>query len=481
MGDETPFSPMNSTVLITVDCLRPDHVHTYGYERKTTPNIDSLASEGAMYTDAYSNGPGTRWAFRAISMGVYPLRIDGAGLPGRGGTTLAEVLSEHGYRTAAFADNPFLTSHFNQDRGFDSFYGTDYWADEASIGDEILFQLNEAASNVSDALSDGPLYQGLKRVYDTFRSTVEAQSEQTLSSDRQIVEQARDWIELAEERDEPYFVWVHLMDAHHPYQYFPEHRETIGISDDSEHVRIPGNVVDAPEEPRQEILDTYDANLREADSHIGRLVKSISDDSTIVVTGDHGEEFGRHNPFHQASVYNSISRVPLIIRSPEIVSGQVTNAVSHIDIPATVAELAGVEEQPALWEGIPLDGLEPPERDIFLGIEKPGEIQGAVVRDDWKYHCTMSDLSSIDQESVYDIESDPNESRDVSATEETILGELRTAWKRHVKNVRSNRIESENELFDPNSDLSANELNSKGRTSTPSREVEKRLEDLGYK
>lgn len=248
---------MNSVVLVTVDCLRPDHVHSYGYERPTTPNIDELVGEGVAYQNAYTNGPGTRWAFRSINMGVYPLQVEGAGLPSDEGVTLAEALSAKGYRTAAFVDNAFLTPHFNHDRGFDRFFGTKHYrANSFSDKKEMLHKVNDLASNVSERLSDGTVYRQIKRVYDRFIRTVEAQTDQSLSSDSEVVDDAISWIDDTAQNSDPYFAWIHLMDAHHPHQYHPEHRDVLDISKDSEHIRVPSKIVEPGEEPRQSVIDT---------------------------------------------------------------------------------------------------------------------------------------------------------------------------------------------------------------------------------
>lgn len=467
-----------SILLITVDCLRPDHVGVYGYERDTTPNIDKLAKDATIYKRAYSNGPGTRWAFRAINMGTYPLRIDGAGLPRKEGTTIAEVLSENEYQTAAFADNPFLTPYFNQDRGFDSFFGTDHWSNSASTGDATLEQLNSIAAEISRRLSDGFVYRSLKQLYDRFIKTVESKTERSLSTDSQVVDSAINWIRNAEKQEEPYFAWIHLMDAHHPHQYFPKHRNALDIPDDSEHIRIPSNVVERNEEPRQSVIDTYDVNLREADSHVGRILDTVSEETAIVLTGDHGEEFGRHKKFHRASVYESMARVPLIIRSPGIPSVELKQPVSHIDIPPTLTGHVTGIDLPEPWDGIPLDGSEPPERDIFLGIEFPDRIEGAICQEDWKYHCRMADFETVTEEALFDLTEDPEETRDIYNKYPDIFEELTEAWEEYIVDIKSNRFTSEHEIYDPNNTESVGSI--ANQSETPN-EVEERLEYLGYK
>lgn len=471
---------MDPIVLITVDCLRADHVGEYGYKRDTTPNIDELAESAAMYTSTYSNGPGTRWAFRAINNGVYPLRVDGAGIPKGGGKTVAEALSEQGYRTGAFVDNPFLTPYFNHDRGFGTFRGTEYWSESTSSSTGDLESLNSVASQVSRQLSGGIVHRGLKSMYNRFLQTVEAKTERSLSTDEAVVDEAVRWIDEARQSEEPYFAWIHLIDAHHPHQYHPEHRRALGVSDDSEHVRLPTETVEANSPPPQNVIDTYDANLREADSHVGRVLANVADDSVVVLTGDHGEEFGRHNGFHTASTYETMTRVPLLIRSPDEDGQKIDQPVNHIDLPPTILKSADGTAIPEQWDGVPLDDTAPPDRDIFLGIEFPDYIAGGVVRDTWKYRCTMANYSRIESDELYDLSSDPEERIDRQDEEPDRYRELKSAWREHLENIKTDRLVTEHDVYDREKQGAAKEIVGTEDREVP-REVDDRLENLGYK
>ena len=109
-------------ILITVDCLRSDHLGCYGYTRNTSPNLDSLASEGALFLEAISNGGCTPCAFPSIlASALPPVTHEGIVRLLKQSTPLAELLKRAGYHTAGFQCNPFLTSFFGYDRGFDVF------------------------------------------------------------------------------------------------------------------------------------------------------------------------------------------------------------------------------------------------------------------------------------------------------------------------------------------------------------------------
>jgi arylsulfatase A-like enzyme len=86
---------------------------------------------------------------------------------------------------------------------------------------------------------------------------------------------------------------------------------------------------------------------------VGRILEAIGDEETIVITGDHGEEFGRYGGFHQMSLYSSMTQVPIIVRDAELESGTQESPAQHIDIPATLAYGADIDI-PKHWHQTPL-------------------------------------------------------------------------------------------------------------------------------
>ena len=112
-----------SLLLITVDCFRADHAGFLGYDRPTTPFLDSLAAESLIFSNAIVAGAPTYFSFPAVMASRYPLGLgrDVVGLaPGE--PTIASALSETGYATAAFlAGNPYLSPRFGYDAGFSVF------------------------------------------------------------------------------------------------------------------------------------------------------------------------------------------------------------------------------------------------------------------------------------------------------------------------------------------------------------------------
>lgn len=468
-----------SILLITVDCLRADHIGSYGYYRDTTPQIDKLTDKGKKFSYAFSNGPGTRFGFKSIHGGVHPLRIKGAGLPKKAGRTIAEVLKDQGYQTGGFSDNPFVSRYFNYHRGFDKFADYTQWiSDESKL--TSLTHLNRLVrQQIGPAIPNGQIYNLLKSGYDSLIKLVESTGANANSNDRTVVNHALEWISDARETDQPYFAWIHLMDAHHPYGYFPEHRRSLGISSNTEHIRMPS--VEPGTTPPSPIVDTYDTNVRNADMNVGRILEEIDDDTTVILTADHGEELGHHNRFHKESVYQSIAHIPLVVKDPQIESREVDVGVSLVDLPPTIAHIGG-GEYPDHWDGSDLRERSGGD-DIFLGFENEEGVSSAVVRDRWKYICKTSSLShSPIEEHLFNITNDPEERRDKISSEPAIQDKLLESRNEFIDLIRQNRLRAERELWNSNKNLSKAVTEHDETASRETMEkIDQRLKHLGYK
>ena len=266
------------------------------------------------------------------------------------------------------------------------------------------------------------------------------------------------------------------MDVHGPHQYLSSERKELGIKTD--HIRDPTGYVTESEKPPQAVIDTYDASLRHADKQIGRLLETVSPDTTIILTADHGEEFGRHGGFHEPSTYQSMAHVPLIVHGEKFDAARKTEPVSHVDMAATIVDLSGAELS-GQWDGGNLledTGGQPTQ---FLGFENEDGVFGAAVSYPYKYILKTSNLgSSPSKQLLFDLKDDPNETDDKSVVNPDILESLRKEWVDHVSNVQSYRIEAEHDIWDP-SNNHTDETDS--RSNDKHREIENQLKHLGYK
>ena len=330
-------------VLLTVDCLRRDHVGCYGYQRATTPNIDDFAEKAAVY-DGYSNCPGTRWAFQSIHTGVSTPRIDGLGVPDDY-KPLAKHFQENGYVTAGFANNGFVSREYGYDTGFDTFYSIQEARQSDTLIERLGKRVNTALDN--DFLQDQVLTPIYNRWFSPESSGGKFMPEH---SDEDTVEAALSW--YSQHDGQPRFLWIHLMDAHTPYGFWEDELKVIRGNADIDHTIHPRSegYLTVGEEPPQRLVDTYDACVRRVDSQIGRVLDAVSDDSTIIITGDHGEEFGRNNLFHTASLHQSMTNVPFLVRSPLLDGGRQKVPAQHLDIPPTLLASADISI-PSDWEG----------------------------------------------------------------------------------------------------------------------------------
>ena len=327
-----------SLILVTVDCLRADHVGFLGYSRPVTPFLDSLAANSFIFSLAIVAGAPTYFSFPAILASRYPLALgrDVLGVaPGE--PTLATVLHDAGYSTAAFlAGNPYLSARFGYHQGFDIFRD---FLDTALPGDSnppatsgtSKFNLRLQRSSRRNLLT-AAAYDELYFWYCQWRSTRE-----NISLDRLrrypaadvMVDQACSWLGGLGEK--PFFLWLHLMDPHHPYYPPQEALASLGESQiTARRARFLNSIWNrdlVPERLRRyraEIVSLYDAGLYWVDKQISRLVAALQqlrrwDDTVFAVTADHGEEFLEHGRrYHSpANLHEQIIHVPLLLRAPE--------------------------------------------------------------------------------------------------------------------------------------------------------------------
>jgi arylsulfatase A-like enzyme len=331
-----------SIVLITVDCLRADHVGFMGYESATTPFLDTLAAQSFVFPAAIVAGAPTYYSLPAILASRYPLALgrDVLGLaPDE--PTLASVLRQAAYATAAFcAANPYISPHFGYDRGFDTF--RDFLDQEpapslhnnASMlgGTGWMSRLNRNLQRINSTL--GPLsliYDELYFQYCQRAPAVPASLDalRRFPAAEVIVDHACSW--LGSVGDAPFFLWLHLMDPHSPYYPTEASLVLTGRSGmnafRARYLNSYWNRSDLGERRlarhRKEIVALYDAAVRWADAQIARLVGAMRksgqwDNCIFALTADHGEEFldhgGRYHP--PSRLMEELIHVPLLMRVP---------------------------------------------------------------------------------------------------------------------------------------------------------------------
>lgn len=303
-AERPPSPPIERILLVTVDTLRADHVGAYG-ELSLTPAIDALAAEGVVLLEACTPTPSTGPAHASLFTGRYPWHhgvLENATLLGGEPPVLAELLRERGFATAAFVASFIVDERFGFARGFDHYH----------------FDPTES-------------YTWRGRPQGRFWSRADRVAAATL-----------EW--LAEHRDEPFFVWVHLFDPHSPYRPEPGMRRDEPV--DLTGKRVPPGVADGEE--LRELIRAYRGEVRYADAQLGRLTEGLVelgllDSTAVVVTSDHGEGLGDHGLLeHGTNLHDELVRVPLVIRAPGLPAGRRLRGAAQLeDLAPTLLALAG--------------------------------------------------------------------------------------------------------------------------------------------
>ena len=358
-------------LLVTIDTLRADHLGAYGYPRATSPEIDRVAREGALFVHGWAHAPSTRYSMPAILTGRLPLQVfydlSVAGWPGLApkATTIAEVLKPLGFVTGAITNYWYFDRARRMDQGFDEYD-------------------NDNARLHSSVPGAGPA--------ETSGSSAVEQTDKALA----FVER---------HAGARWFLWVHYYDPHYAYEA---------------HAGSPSFGASRG--------DLYDGEIRFTDGQLGRLFEGLRqrglyDRTIIAITGDHGEGFGEHGiDLHGYHLYAAQTKVPLIVRAPGLPPRQSATPAGHIDLLPTLANLGGAAPGDATLADAMgrslvdvMSGAPDRDREIWqqLSYEGDHELRAAASR-----AChVIYNVSPSSSWEVYQLDRDPEERQDVSAGE----------------------------------------------------------------
>jgi len=362
-----------SVVLITLDTVRADHLGCYGYHRIETPSIDKLASEGIRFAHAYAQVPLTLPSHTVIMTGTYPMFNSVRDLTSTGLNsslpTLAEILRQNGYSTAALVSSFVLNSMWGLNRGF-----------------EVYDDETESEKGASNS-----------------PSLLERRGDRTM--DRALA-----WLDSHSDR--PFFFWVHLYDPHSPY-----HPPEPYLS------RYAGHLYDGEIAFDDAQLGRLFARLRQLKLYEGAL---------IVLASDHGESLGEHGEAeHGFFIYNATVHVPLILKlpGPSPRSRVVTDPAGLVDIAPTIAELCRIPRRfSESFQGHPLPGIQddqgtPSAPAVYAESYYPRDTFGwhelrAIITPQHKY-------IDAPRPELYDLERDSGETNNLAAGRSTLAVALR--------------------------------------------------------
>jgi len=346
-----------------MDAARVKNFSCYGYTKKTTPNIDKIASEGTLYENAISAAPWTLPSHASIFTGLYPSEHNThsrhAFLDPKY-PTIAENLTQLGYTTVGFSNNPYVSAFYGLSRGFNEFelIGLDKRFFKNNTLDIQSFLRNSSCRGIKRYLEfiKAILHEGnpLKNIFNVIYIKFQNNKiKRFLGDDGAHItnKKIKSWIKR-NYNNMPFFIFVNYIECHVPYSPPFEYRKNkltfwrdLRINQDSNGYNFKQFKLSDKEFKILESL--YDAELEYLDHRIGEIYRFLSeegilDDTVIIITSDHGENIGDHGLFgHILSVHDTVVHVPLIIRYPEIFPAgkRVKQRVQSHDIFKTIMDI----------------------------------------------------------------------------------------------------------------------------------------------
>ena len=475
-------------LLITVDSLRADELSRPD-AAAVAPTLTALRDAGTTFTDAHAHGNWTPFSFPSI-LGTDHVFRDGPDIGIGGPPTLATHLGEAGVATGGFnAANGFLSSHWGYDRGFDRFR-------TCLEGGRVVSSRYLTAHPTVQAWLQflaAPARGALARMRGRDRHPGER------ASKLQCVETAaRSFLRTA---DTPLFCWLHYMDLHTPYVPAPKHVRSV-TDDATGYVRLLRSHVNAglgravTEDALESLRTLYRAALAQVDASVRRVLDTLAaeglrDETTVILTGDHGEEFLDHGHLaHYPKVYDELTHVPLVVDSPRHDARTVDDVVGLDSIPPTVSELLDVDpgaefvgdslvptvagrESPAQEPVLSLAvrGAEVTEQPIPRSLDAGDPVVSA--RTD---RFTYIYDAGRDAAELYDRQTDPGEGDECleSFAADPRVGRLRSAVDRYLARLGGGGHAADAEGVGPEDHPSSTD-------GDPDATVERRLAALGYR
>jgi len=277
-GTSEPRRP--NIVLYVVDTVRADRLGVYGYEKPTSPRLDAFAAGAVLFENAYAQSSWTRPAVASLFTGLLPPAHRTVGrrsvLP-EDALTLAEILAANGYEGMGLVRNPNVSRTFGFAQGFARFRSEDRERDET------------------------------------------------------MLDRVRPWLDGRQNAEGPFFLFLHAIDPHGPYDPAPEFEEMFEAGGAPEHYRTVRYLLRLnrgevePEPGTAEALSRlYDAEVAQNDRAFGELLdelgaRGMDEDTAVIYVSDHGEEFQEHGRWeHGLSLYEEVLRIPLVMRLPGV-------------------------------------------------------------------------------------------------------------------------------------------------------------------
>lgn len=357
------MQPKNIVIYI-MDCLRPDFLGCYGFDKSTSPNIDKLAKDGVVFKRAYTTGTWTKPVATPLVTGIHPSCLESQSQSlAFGGYQyfLQKIAKEKGFKTRVFGTNLYFSKAFGFTEGFEEEVELDalekiYQANPSNK--EVANKIDwETTSTIPSQYLHELFYKKFNPAENNFTVfwSMDAHSPYYVKGDKSYFGNS-----LSEYLEGETYFWQRNRLATRIQKFFRLlFFNLFGIYDKKRMEKVKLLYCDA---------------VRYNDEKMGELVSYLKekgeyDNTLFILFGDHGESFMEHGEYgHCSSPYNEIIKIPLIIKFPgqEYAGKEVKETVSILDVYPTILELLGVQGSPEDIDGFSL-------LDYLKGVRKDGE------------------------------------------------------------------------------------------------------------
>lgn len=412
-------SGIQQMILISIDCLRADHVGVYGYGRDTTPNIDAFARDGVVFETAISTSATTLPTHMSMFTGLTPSEHGASNRHSlsRAVPYLPELLASAGFQVDAVVSGAYLSQYFGFERGFHSYL---------SLHQPLASETIDAALRVVERT------EGASR-----------------------------------------FLFLHVIDPHWPYRPPGDFEKRYGpLRTNVDRMLHKVLMQIPPDEPGEvaQAVDLYDLEVAYADREVGRFLdelrtRELYEDSLIILTADHGEAFYEHGSWqHGWTLYEEIVHIPLIVKWPGNSRRRRTKQlVSQADIFATLLEHAAVASPHSRSTSLTTPAARETSASArrnavseFTTNPSKGETPYKKVSfrtDARKYIVTFRigadelTVGEITGEEIYDLTRDPGELQNLILESQSEAESLRRGLHAYLQHARVHRRGSQGDRF----------------------------------
>lgn len=416
-----------NVLIVGYDTVGTKHVSQFGYNRTTTPTLDSIANQGFGFSSNYSTAPWTVPSFMSMFTGMYPTehklinkyttfnnsqqKLSNIDELSPGIETLAQQFKVNGYATGGFTGDSGVTGKFGYAKGFDVYT------------DETPFGSIQNSSN-----------------------------------------KALEWLEL--NQNKKFFMFLHGYDAHGQFavdENYPKEGEFVpkdyigplnGSAQEEAELREKqlSQDLNLTKEDYEYLNGIYDSKIKDGDKRFAEFWKQfkklgLEKNTVVIIVSDHGEEWGEHGGVdHGHSLYNELVNTPLVFKIPGAEPNpNIDQKVTSLDIAPTVLGITGINSSDKYNSQLKGTNLTPvmkgssvDAKDIYLETDYRDHthIRGVISTDNWKYIITMQNK----KEELYNLNIDPSESNNVANAKQNAqkLSQLRDKVRSHLKQMDDN-------------------------------------------